>query len=95
MFKRIIQILFVLLISHINVIVSYMPNYIVVTRQDINNTGFIETYDGETGYLKLKSNVSFNFRWPYVQMNTNINHNKVYTLVSLDINLFFIFYFYL
>lgn len=62
---------------------AYMPNYIVTTRQNASNIGFIETIDGETGSVVNTNDISFEFQWPYVQMTTDTKHNNVYTLVAL------------
>lgn len=62
------------------VVRAYMPNYIVVTRQDSTDTGFLETIDGDSGHVVCTSNISFSFTWPYVQMTTDVNHNVVYAL---------------
>ena len=67
---------------------AYMPNYVVVTRQNEDNVGFIETFNAESGGgAVLASNISFSFKWPYIQMNTNTNTDKVYALTIPDDNI--------
>jgi hypothetical protein len=63
------------------------PKFVVVTRQDDNGVGMVETYDSESGKRVLDSNISFSFKWPYVQMNTNMKTNEVYTLTIPDDNI--------
>jgi len=62
---------------------AYMPNYLVVARQNNTNHLFLETIDGESGYVKIPSSIEpHTFRWPYCQMTANNDRNIVYSLVS-------------
>lgn len=70
-----------LLLAYMVAMVSAnMPNYVVVTRQTSDNIGYVESMDGETGRVMFSANISFQFQWPYVQMNTNYANNRVYVL---------------
>jgi len=57
---------------------------LAVVRQDTTGKGFVENVELAEGKINKQSNVSFNFKWPLVEMTSNTVNKEVFIITYPD-----------